>query len=74
MRYSVCKDSDDATRCKYIIFMPKRFVFCDIFSVCISVAVLQVWLLAVADNLSYAHSNGMFSVTMARYPYVLVRE
>ena len=48
--------------------------FFDTFSVNVSVAVLQVWPLSVADNLGYAHSNGKFSVAVAMYPYVLVRE
>ena len=48
--------------------------FCDIFSLSDSVAVLQVWPLAVGDFLSYAHSNHLFSVAMVMYPYVLVRE
>ena len=48
--------------------------FCNIFSVSVSVAVLQVWPLAVEDYLSYAHSNRLFSVAMAMYPYVLVRK
>ena len=55
------------------LFLNVSFL-CKIFSVCVSVAVLQVWPLVVADNLSYAHSNGMFSVAMARCPYVLVTE
>ena len=50
------------------------FRFFTIFSVSVSVTVLQVWPLAVGKNLSYVHSNGMFSVAMAMYPYVLVRE
>ena len=41
MRYSVCEDSDDAAHSKYIIFMCKRFVSRDIFSVSVSVAVSQ---------------------------------
>ena len=73
MRYSVCEDND-APRCRYIIWICKRFVFRDIFSVRVSVTVFQVWPLAVGENLSYAHSNGTFSVAMAMYPYVLVRE
>ena len=56
------------------IWMSKRFVFTDIFLGNVSVTVLQVWPLRVGENLSYAHSNGMFSVPMAMYPYVLVRE
>ena len=35
---------------------------------------LQVWPFSVGDFLSYAHSNHLFSVAMAMYPYVLVRE
>ena len=30
--------------------------------------VLQVWPLAVGENLKNAHSNGVFSVAMAMYP------
>ena len=54
--------------------MSKRFVVRDVYSVSVSVAVLQVWPLIIGDNLNYAHSNSMFSVAMAMYPYVLVRE
>ena len=48
--------------------------FRNIFSVRVSVTVFQVWPLAVGENLSYAHSNGTYSVAMAMYPYVLVRK
>ena len=74
MRFSFVKTAMTRPRCKYIIFMSKRFVFCNIFLVSVLVAVLQVWPLAVGDYLSYAHSNLLFSVAMARCPYVLVRE
>ena len=73
MRYSVCEDND-APRSRYVIWVSKRFVFREIFAMRLSVTFLQVWPLAVGENLSYAHSNGKFSVAMAMYPYVLVKE